>query len=646
MLPSDWCRFELAEGMPISDPSLTNSAPHKHEQLQVAQSKAQELLASLEQSKKQKLQNEKLKNMCLDTEELMQKVHRHTYAARQKQDIGRLHKKADELMRDLEDGLSYTHLTKFNVEHWMRLCSLEMLVSELINPNCQPDLADCRKVRETLQNLRGLGDSAEPYTPTIDIGVVLMQRVLDLLAESKLHSKEWARVADPLLILLKDVMHAAPPEHCLVVPEEDVRRKRFEIEECSQQQAEAISEGEMKEAETLYYQKIHLQEQLSHLIKRKVTVLEEEEVQALQIPLQRVHECHNKVNMEISAILKNNDVLRNRAETDMQSLQLHMDQMAVDDLKFATAFNEEQDTSSQFLRENEQQQQECWRQIEELERQLVALGDERHHEIVRRIKALEREERRKVDHQQFVAFAERQRDLLQLTIRNCGIAEEITDTVDEFISNSCNAVERRLRELERDIEEMKLAVHQEYLSSFRGMYLTIGDLQYKKERNMEELEKKIETAHIQQEFAMETFNPKAKEFSQLKKTLQSEKKAMEEQVQSLQTKAVEYIEWFRPTEKALIEAGRDFKHPVEELNETNAVRANKLIEYHSLMTRQEDDEVEYAAELAEIERLRALTEAASVARITAPPGSVSPSRQPGSYSRLSPSSMGSSSRFR
>lgn len=45
---------------------------------------------------------------------------------------------------------------------------------------------------------------------------------------------------------------------------------------------------------------------------------------------------------------------------------------------------------------------------------------------------------------------------------------------------------------------MKLAVHEEYLQSFRSMYLTIGDLQYKKERNMEELDKKIQTAHIQQ----------------------------------------------------------------------------------------------------------------------------------------------------
>lgn len=38
---------------------------------------------------------------------------------------------------------------------------------------------------------------------------------------------------------------------------------------------------------------------------------------------------------------------------------------------------------------------------------------------------------------------------------------------------------------------------------------------------------------MSQEFAMETFNPKAKEFSQQKKALIAEKKQMEEQVETL-----------------------------------------------------------------------------------------------------------------
>ena len=43
-------------------------------------------------------------------------------------------------------------------------------------------------------------------------------------------------------------------------------------------QAKAIMEGEMQEAEALYYQKIKLQEVLGDLIKQKFALLDAEEV--------------------------------------------------------------------------------------------------------------------------------------------------------------------------------------------------------------------------------------------------------------------------------------------------------------------------------------------------------------------------------
>lgn len=50
-----------------------------------------------------------------------------------------------------------------------------------------------------------------------------------------------------MVVLLRDVAHAAPASSCLVLPEEAARRLRFEVEECGQLQADAIAEGEMRE---------------------------------------------------------------------------------------------------------------------------------------------------------------------------------------------------------------------------------------------------------------------------------------------------------------------------------------------------------------------------------------------------------------
>jgi hypothetical protein len=600
------------------DPTLTQSAVHKRELLGQTQSKAQELLSNLDLARKQKIGNERLKGMCLDNEELMQKLHRQTHTAKSKQEILRLHKKAGELLRDFEQGINYKQLTKFNVVRYMSGCNQEMGIKELIKPESQPDPLECQKVLQTLRSMRGLGDSAEPFNAVVDFGCKLMEKVLDLLQSSNMNSREWAQVMAPLLVLLKDVMHASPIENCLIGPEEDVKRMKFNIEECSQQQAQAISEGEMKEAEAIYYQKIQMQETASQLIKKKLAVLEEEENNAFKIPLKRVHECHNRANFDISTVLKNHDKVKKRAEQDLHNLVTELEKVNLEDYNATKGFSEEREASNQALKENQQRQEACWTKMEELEQELISLGNFRYEEIKKRAKALERNEKRIVEYQHFLEFVNQHKQLLQLTIKNCELAEEITDTVDEFISSGCNAIERRMRDVEKEIEAKKIEVHEEYLDSFRSMYLTIGDLHYKKERNMEELDKKIQLAHIQQEFAMETFNPKAKEWSQQKKQLNSERKAMEDQIGELRGRANLYIEWFGPTQKALIEAGKDFKHPVEELQETNASRANKLVEYHDLMTRQEDDEAEYAAELAEIERLRALTASQELARLPAP----------------------------
>eukprot|EP00662_Eupelagonemidae_sp_cell21_P009067 gene9067-6027_t len=115
------------------------------------------------------------------------------------------------------------------------------------------------------------------------------------------------------------------------------------------------------------------------------------------------------------------------------------------------------------------------------------------------------------------------------------------------------------------------------------MYLTLGDLQYKKEANIQALEEKIQVASMQQEMYMESLNPKAKEYSQLKRDLGKMKGELEQQVDQIREKAVLYIEAFKPTEHALIEAGRHFRHPVEQLKENNQNRKHKLVAYHQLV---------------------------------------------------------------
>ncbi|KAF8288799.1 hypothetical protein TcBrA4_0005720 [Trypanosoma cruzi] len=87
-----------------------------------------------------------------------------------------------------------------------------------------------------------------------------------------------------------------------------------------------------------------------------------------------------------------------------------------------------------------------------------------------------------------------------------------------------------------ELADLRLQVHQEYLEAFRRLYKTLGQLVYKKEKRLEEIDRNIRTTHIQLEFAIETFDPNAKKHSDAKKELYKLRAQVEEELEMLKDK--------------------------------------------------------------------------------------------------------------
>jgi len=74
----------------------------------------------------------------------------------------------------------------------------------------------------------------------------------------------------------------------------------------------------------------------------------------------------------------------------------------------------------------------------------------------------------------------------------------------------------------------------------------------------------------------------------------------------LKDKMATALEAFGPTEDALIQAGIDFVHPAEEVEDNNLARRSKLVEYRAHLAKQE--EVKIAAEREELKRVKSIQE--------------------------------------
>ena len=112
---------------------------------------------------------------------------------------------------------------------------------------------------------------------------------------------------------------------------------------------------------------------------------------------------------------------------------------------------------------------------------------------------------------------------------------------------------------------------------FRRLYLTIGQLIYKKEKKLEEVDQHIRNEHMQLEFSIETFDPNAKRHSDRKKELYEERSMAEEELQTLKDRLQTIEDLFTPTAEFLRSQGIDFVHPSEEVEESNLARRSKMV---------------------------------------------------------------------
>lgn len=100
----------------------------------------------------------------------------------------------------------------------------------------------------------------------------------------------------------------------------------------------------------------------------------------------------------ISGCLDAKRRLKQRCEIDLKHVHDAIQKADLEDAEAMKRFASQKDKSEKFLKENLEKQDECWRKIQDLERQLQKLGTERFEEVKRRIEENDREEKRKVEY--------------------------------------------------------------------------------------------------------------------------------------------------------------------------------------------------------------------------------------------------------
>lgn len=579
--------------------------------------------AQMEAARKQKIHNLKLKTACLENEEYIQELHVGDWSEHQKTKLAAAHDKAQDLLQAVETGTKW-HLTRaYDLAKLMRTCGLEMSQRDLYKPEDKPQIMDVINLKKVLQELKQNRNKTRivSFTGMIDSAIATLESVEEELRRSQLDATQLAQVPIPILKQVEDIMNVTNIRTALASTEENMKTQIVQIDKTNEIQQVAVSDGEMAVAEEQMYQKIQLQERLIQLVKDKFMIIDKVELE--NEPFKTVIETQKKAGQETQQMRDAKRRLKQKCETDLKRIHDAIQKADLEDAEAMKRFASLKDRSERMLRENLDQQDDCWKKIQDTERQLQKLGTVRFDEIKRRIEENDKEQKRQVEYQQFLEVVAQQKKLLELTVFNCDTAIKCTSAIEEMIQEATSAVKARFDKTCQELADLRLDVHKEHLEFFRMLFLTLGNLIYKKEKKMEEIDKQVRTTHIQLEFCIETFDANAKKHSEEKRKLYALRARTEDELGMLKEKKAKAHEEFRPTEEALLNAGVDFEHPEDEHKQEVIMRRSKIVEYRAHLAKHE--EVRIAAERAEIQKsqiVQAQRVAAGPTYANPPPGMI------------------------
>eukprot|EP00758_Cryptobia_borreli_P002594 Tbor_TRINITY_DN3146_c0_g1::TRINITY_DN3146_c0_g1_i1::g.14710::m.14710 len=502
------------------------------------------------------------------------------------------------------------------IPEMVKMCGLAVPYSTLTKPGDKGSVKDIENTLKLLkamkenENLGTMSNFCDNIPLFFDKGLQSLSKCVGLLSNSALDSGRWASVPNGVFDLLRTVMRKPLLGDLLKEKLETVNRMMFDSDALEQEQQKAVADGEMKLSEKLYLTKIALQEDMNAVFDDIFNVIEEHRNSCFQTPMKETHTVHNTTNDIIYKMIKDQESLRKAVQTDIKKVNETSLSMRASDMEVRNIYTGFLEKSDQSLFINHTQTEECFKAILEIEKRITELADEKIQLVKNRVDVIKQESQRQVQLRRFEEFMRHRTELLIATEKTCDVADEVTDIVDELICSACNSLEYHLRVIDGDINKHQNDVNESRLAHFRGLYLTLGELQYKKERTLQELDKKIANTHIKQDIAMDTLNPKAKEYAQMKKELLKVREEMDSQLEIIREKAQLQIEAFKPIEQYLIMSGKEFLHPVDELQMLNTSRQQKLLEYRKLMSSHEEGENECDSTLFESDvEVRAMQEA-------------------------------------
>ena len=214
-----------------------------------------------------------------------------------------------------------------------------------------------------------------------------------------------------------------------------------------------------------------------------------------------------------------------------------------------------------------QEQDTVWKNITDSFADLKRLSTDRMARIDLWMRKVEGHDHARVDHIKVVALCKDHAQTLEYVKNDTDTCENLIDQFEDFITLAIRSTKEVAGKATSEGDVLALDEQKRYLGLFRRFYMQLGELLFKKQKRLEEVDRMIRSCEFQIDFCKETLDPDLRRYRDQLKDLQLRRVEVADKVSRLQIRGDDRAAQFMPHEDALHKAGLEFDSPLLEMHE-------------------------------------------------------------------------------
>lgn len=576
---------------------------------------------------RQSILNMRLRKDVVMNAQAICELYTNNWSDQQRKKIAAAHSAGIEILATFEREVQF-HLEKlYDLEELMRQGKLDMQQSELDKPTDQPVIVEILNVKKAIQDRKNNHNKGRivSFTSMLENALAQIDAIEQDLRVSQLDATELAKVPREALEYVERAMNVTSISLALRQTDENLENLEQENVNLRNKIIDCEAGGDMVLAEEYAFRQIALEEARLKEVKEKFKKISD--VEAENEAFRHIGDVQRTASASSVAIRDQKRHLKTRCTNDLKIIQEMIQRADITNTEARTAYSNTMEQSNRMLKDNMERQGELWTRLQDHEKSLRKLAQERQEELMRRSDDVMQERRRQVKYAQFLEVVRQHRNLLDITVANCDTMARCSQKMENLVVEACTAIKTRYDALAHELNDLRFEVHKEYLRYFRSLYKNLGTMIHRKERKQRELASALAHANIHLQFCVETFDPAAKKHSIAKHNIAVEYKAVGDQLDELHARQARSHQDFKPTEEALLKMGFEFFDPVADQKEENLKWRQEMVQYRAMLTEHEEVKIAHEREVLrsqgeDLKRQRTIGGASSslaIQQLAAPP---------------------------